>query len=240
MPFDPKNKAHKKKLFPVFKALADLEPGKTPDLVLYEALGQTIPHGTDYVSNMRKGEIKASYAQTAYDWLTTRHFEMAHKFAADIFPQTIEMQWRKIVETRAKHGPLRLVPVKGSLGLVERDSKLDAVKQTILMGQRFYFELDTPEDGHAIVLQGVGNLWRAIDLGERGSSITKIATGTNCLPTLPDGQIDPLSESTHEGVHDFVAMVSKGDTIPESLEGLMTWTNKNTCSLLSAKVLFKK
>ena len=81
MPFDPKDKEQKKKLFPVLKALADLQPGMTPELILYDALGQTIPHGADYVSTMRKGEIKTTYAQIAYDWLITHHFNIAHQFA---------------------------------------------------------------------------------------------------------------------------------------------------------------
>ncbi|MFV1463176.1 MULTISPECIES: hypothetical protein [unclassified Phaeobacter] len=131
MSFDPKNKADKAKLYPVLKALADLDPRKTPELLMDDAVGYPVARGQDYVRNMRRGEIAASYATLIHQWLTENHFELAHRLAAKIFPETPEQRWQTILDERSRTDSFRLVQVPLVMGILERESQLKPVDTTI-------------------------------------------------------------------------------------------------------------
>ncbi|WJY21576.1 hypothetical protein QTA57_17915 [Fontisubflavum oceani] len=168
MSFDPKNKEHKAKLYPVLKALADLDPRKTPELIIDDAVGYPIARGTDYARNMRRGEINATFAKLTYDWLEMHHFDLAHRISPEIFPETVEQRWQRVLDERAVEGRLKLVLVPRTMGIVERESELRPVATTIRLGQRFCFELDCETEGYAIAIQGVRGQWHAITLGSKG------------------------------------------------------------------------
>ena len=89
MSFDPKNKADKAKLYPVLKALAELDPRKTPELLMDDAVGYPVARGQDYVRNMRRGEIAATYATLIHQWLLmdtrmTKRRNFSDKFKAAV------------------------------------------------------------------------------------------------------------------------------------------------------------
>lgn len=240
MPFDPKNKADKARLYTVLKALADLDPRKTPELIMDDALGYPVARGQDYVRNMRRGEIAASYATLIHQWLVEHHFELAHRLAPEIFPETPGQRWQAILGERAKTGRFRLILVPTTMGIVERESQLKTADTTIRLGERFCFELDGETDGHVLAMQGVRGQWHNIPLGPNGEVSAEIHTGQNRLPRMQDGKLDPLTENNDEGLHDFVLVTAQTDNIPTDLKRLITWVEGNPCNLHCITVQFVK
>lgn len=240
MSFDPKNKADKAKLYPVLKALADLDPHKTPELIMDDAVGYPVARGQDYVRNMRRGEIAATYAALIHQWLTEHHFELAHRLAPEVFPETPERRWQAIVDERAITDRFRLILVPMAMGIVERESQLKPADTTIRLGERFCFELDGEIDGHAIAMQGVRCQWHNIPLSPNGEASAEICAGQNRLPKMQDGKLDPLIENHDEGMHDFVLITAQTDDIPTDLKCLITWVADNPCNLHRVTVQFVK
>ncbi|MCT4610701.1 MAG: hypothetical protein N4A70_16030 [Pelagimonas sp.] len=231
MPFDPKNKADKAKLYPVLKALADLDPRKTPELIMDDAVGYPVARGQDYVRNMRRGDIAATYAALIHQWLTEQHFELAHRLATDIFPETPEQRWQMILDEHARSDSFRLVLVPLIMGILERESQLKPVDTTIRLGERFCFELDSEADGYAIAFQAVRGKCHNIPLGPNGEVSAPIQSGQNRWPKRPDGQLDPLTENHDEGMHEFVLITAPTDDIPTSIQSLNAWTSDNPNTL---------
>jgi hypothetical protein len=240
MSFDPKNKADKAKLFPVLKALADLDPRKTPELIMDDAVGYPVARGQDYVRNMRRGEIAATYAALIHQWLLEHHFDLAHRVAPEIFPETPEQRWQAIVNERAISERFRLVLVPQTMGIVERESQLKPADMTIRLGERFCFELESGTEGYAIALQGIRDVWHNIPLGLNGEGCAPIQSGRNRLPKTSDGKLDPLTESHDEGLYEFVLITAKTDDIPTNIQSLNTWVGDRPNTLHRITVQFVK
>ena len=240
MSFDPKNKADKAKLYTVLKALADLDPRKTPDLIMDDAVGYPVARGQDYVRNMRRGEIAATYAALIHQWLLEHHFDLAHRLAPEIFPETPEQRWQAIVNERAIRDRFRLVLVPLTMGIVERESQLKSADTTIRLGERFCFELDGEIEGHAIAFQGVRGQWHNVPLGPNGEASAPIQSGQNRLPKTSDGKLDPLTENHDEGVHEFVLITAPNDVFPTSIQSLNTWIADRANMLHRITVQFVK
>lgn len=231
MSFDPKKKADKAKLYPVLKALADLDPRKTPELLMDDAVGYPVARGQDYVRNMRRGEIAATYAMLIHKWLTEHHFELSHRLAPQIFPETPEQRWQAILDERAQTDRFRLVLVPQVMGIVERQSQLKPANTTIQLGERFCFELDIETEGYAIALQGVRGKWHNIPLGPNGETSAPIQGGKIQLPRSQGGQLDPLTENHDEGLHEFVLVTAPTGDMPVDIVNLITWVADNLCDL---------
>lgn len=231
MSFDPKNKADKAKLYPVLKALADLDPSKTPDLIMDDAVGYPVARGQDYVRNMRRGEIAATYAALIHQWLLEHHFDLSQRLAPEVFPERPEQRWQAVLDERAQTDQFRLVLMPKTMGIVERESQLKPADTTIRLGERFCFELDSETDGFVIAMQKVRGQWHAIHLGQNGEASAPIQSGQNHLPKMLDGQIDPLSENHDEGLHEFVLVVAPTSIIPSDIKTLITWVADNPCGL---------
>ncbi|MEP1585513.1 MAG: hypothetical protein ABJR46_14965 [Tateyamaria sp.] len=240
MSFDPKNKADKAKLYPVLKALADLDPRKTPDLIMDDAVGYPVARGQDYVRNMRRGEIAATYAALIHQWLLEHHFDLAHRLAPEIFPETPEQPWRAIVDERAITGQFRLVLVPITMGIVERESQLTPADTTIRLGERFCFELDSEIEGHAVAFQAVRSQWHNIPLGPNGEVSAPIQSGQNRLPKTQDDKLDPLTENDDEGLHEFVLVTAMADNMPIDINSIIAWVADNPHDLHRATVQFVK
>lgn len=236
MSFDPKKKADKAQLYPVLKALADLDPRKTPELVMDEAVGYAVARGQDYVRNMRRGEIATAYAALIHQWLTEHHFDLAHRLSPDIFPETPEQRWQAVLEERARSDHFRLVVVPKTMGIVERESQLKPADITLRLGERFCFELDSETEGHAVALQSVRGQWHNIPLGPEGGASAGVQAGQNLLPITPDGQLDPLAENHDEGLHEFVLITAPTADIPADIKSLVTWVFDHPCNLHRVKV----
>ena len=231
MIFDPKNKADKAKLYPVLKALADIDPRKTPELLMDDAVGYPVARGQDYIRNMRRGEIAATYAALIHQWLLEHHFDLAHRLAPEIFPETPEQRWRSILDERALADSFRLVLVPLTMGIVERDSQLKTADTTIRLGERFCFELDSEIEGHAIAFQCVRGQWHNIPLGSNGEVNAPIHSGQNRLPKTHDGRLDPMTENNDEGHHEFVLITTPTDDTPADFRSLVSWVADCECEL---------
>ena len=240
MSFDPKNKADKAKLYPVLKALADLDPRKTPDLIMDDAVGYPVARGQDYVRNMRRGEIAATYAALIHQWLLEHHFNLAHRLSPEIFPETPEQRWQAIIDERAISDRFRLVLVPLTMGIVERESQLKPADTTLRLGERFCFELDSEAEGHAIAFQAVRGQWHNIPLGSNGEVSALIQSGQNRLPKRSDGQVDPLTENHDEGMHEFVMITAPTDDIPTNIQSLNTWIADRPSTIHRITVQFEK
>lgn len=232
MPFDPTSKDDKAQLYQALKAIAKLTYGDTVDFVIDRAIGQPVPHGDNWQRNYRRGEYNSTIAQITYRWIEKHHFVVAHEIAPDIFPNTAARQWRAILNERADDTRLKLVLVPSTLGVIQRDSQLKAVDQVIKHGQRFCFELDSDNDGYAIALKGHGDRWEMIPLGMDGkSAVGQLQKGINRLPQDLQGNIDPISEDSDEGISDFVIITAATNRIPVEISHLIKWANENECAL---------
>jgi len=240
MSFDPKNKADKAKLYPVLKALADLDPRKTPELIMDDAVGYPVARGQDYVRNMRRGEIAAAYAALIHQWLLEHHFDLSYRLAPEIFPETPEQRWRAIVDERAITGQFRLVLVPITMGIVERESQLTPADTTIRLGERFCFELDSEIEGHAVAFQAVRGQWHNIPLGPNGEVSAPIQSGQNRLPKTQDDKLDPLMENDDEGLHEFVLVTAMADNMPIDINSIIAWVADNPHDLHRVTVQFVK
>lgn len=231
MSFDPKNKADKAKLYPVLKALAELDPRKTPELLMDDAVGYPVARGQDYVRNMRRGEIAATYATLIHQWLLKHHFNLAHRLAPEIFPETPEQRWQAIINERAIPDGFRLVLFPLTMGIAERESHLKPADTTIRLGERFCFELDSATEGHAIVFQAVRGQWHNIPLGPNGEVSALIQSGQNRFPKTQDDKLDPLTENDDEGLHEFVLITAMTDGNPTDINSIIAWVADNPCDL---------
>ncbi|WP_416370038.1 hypothetical protein [Tritonibacter mobilis] len=238
MSFDPKSKADKAQLYPILRALSDLDPRKTPELLMDDAIGSPVARGHDYVRNMRRGEIAATYATLIHQWLLEHHFDLAHRLAPEIFPETPEQRWQAIVDERARSDRLQLVLVPLTMGIVERESQLRPVDTTIRLGERFCFELDSEAEGYVMALQGVRGQWHNIPIGPNGEVSAPIQSGQNRLPQKSDGKLDPLIEQYDEGAHTFVLIFSEAPDIPLNIAQLGAWVKASDCIVHSATVTF--
>lgn len=240
MAFDPSTKADKAQLYQALKAIAKLSYDDTVDLVIDRAIGHAIPHGDNWQRNYRRGEYDATIAQIVHRWVEKHYFTVAHEVAADIFPNTPARQWRKILDKRTDDSRLNLVLVQSSLGVVQRESQFEAVKQVIKLGQRFCLELDSDIDGYAVALQGRGDQWNVIPLGLDGKqAVGAIKFGINRLPQLPNGQLDPIWEDSDEGITDFVVISAKADKIPLEIERQIKWVFDYDCAIYRSTIRFE-
>lgn len=203
MTFDPKNKSDKRQLYNVLRALSDLDPDKTPELLFDEGVGKPVARGIDYMNNVRKGEFSSTFAALIHRWLLKNHFSVAHQFAPDIFPETAEMRWRAILDERAIKGHLKIAPVKHGMGIVQRASAIASADLTLKLGQFFCLDLTSNRPGYVVAIQGLSDNWQAIRIGEDRGFVAQVDEGENLIPRTPAGQLDPLAENEASGVYEF-------------------------------------
>ncbi len=239
MSFDPKNKADKAKLYSVLKALADLDPRKTPELIMDDAVGYPVARGQDYVRNMRRGEIATTYAALIHQWLLEYHFALAHRLAPEIFPETPEQRWQAIVDERAKFNSLKIVLLETEFGIARRSSQRREATTNIRFGALYCLELECQEEGTAILFQRVHGNWHNIEIGSDMATSANLKAGLNLLPQGLNGP-DPLYEEEHEGIHDFVLVVSRETNIPTRINQLVDWIASHDYDLHKTSVQFAK
>lgn len=239
MSFDPKNKADKAKLYPVLKALADLDPRKTPELIMDDAVGYPVARGQDYVRNMRRGEIAATYAALIHQWLLEHYFDLSHRLAPEIFPETPEQRWQAIVDERANTNSLKIVLAETEFGIARRKSQRRKAATNIRFGALYCLELECQEEGTAILFQKVHGQWHNIEIGPDVATMANLKMGINLLPQGLNG-LDPLYEEEHEGIHDFVLVSSREPNIPTRINQLADWIATHDCDLHKTSVQFAK
>lgn len=226
MVFNPKDKEHKKQLYKVLRALADLDPTETVETLFDKGVDQPVARGIDYMNNVRKGDFNSTYAALIHSWLCANHFPIAHKFAPKIFPETLEMRWRSILDQRGKACGIRIVRGENELGIVERHRlrKVEDLPTRLSLSEPFFFQLEAPFDGIAVALQGHQGAWYLIPLGPNEELLVKVEKGLNNLPLGDDGNAEPLSENNDTGKHQFAIVTFDGPQIEEieNLSDLVT------------------
>ncbi|WP_139163150.1 hypothetical protein [Epibacterium ulvae] len=216
MAFDPKNITHRKQLYPVLKALADQDPHKGPLDVLDDAMGHLLSRGTDYLSNMRKGQYATSIAARLHKWITEHHADLGRMFAAGLFPEAQSSAWDAFLERYATRGKLRLVKFKpSSLGLVERTRQTSKPDDTIKLGEKFCFQLECEDDRYVRAFQIYKGEWHPIPVGANEAMGTTITARQKLVPVLADGTPDPLVEQHDLGPHQFVVLASQSGDFPD-------------------------
>ena len=235
MTFSPKNKEHKKQLYRVLRALADLESSETAETLFDKGVGRPVARGIDYMNNVRKGEYSSTFAALIYRWLLKNHFPIAHEFAPNIFPETVPMRWRAILDERAIIGQFKIAIIKHGMGVVQRASAGTGADVSLKLGQYFCLQLATDRKGYAVALQGINNDWHAIEIGQDGGYVAQIEPGENLMPRLANGLLDPLSENGAAGLYDFILFHAASQSIPVTIDDLVTWANASECDIHHVK-----
>lgn len=193
MTFDLKNQEHKAQLYRAIVEAAEL--ANVPfDTFLQTPFDPPWALAADYRRNLSSGTYLTARARVLYDFMLNQHFDVAHRTAPDIFPETPERRWRAIVEEQAITGQLKIAPMKVDLGIVQRADAINAAEGTIKLSQHFCFELISNHDGYAIALQGLRNSWHPIELGPNREHCIAITTGSNLFPIDANGQPHTISE----------------------------------------------
>lgn len=237
MTFDPKNTVHKTKLYRAIVAAAELSNQRFDDF-LQIPFSPPWSLAANYRRNMQRGNYSATRAKVLHDFLRDHHFAVAHKTASDIFPETVEMQWRRVLDEKAIGSKLTIKLVPSGFGVLERRSRLITAEYTLKLGQEFVFELDSEHAGHATILQGIRGQWLPLDVGHDGSTVVPVVLGANIFPCLKDGESDPIRESHDAGMHEFICIVSTIPGIPTEIEQLVTWVGEKECGLHRVSVRF--
>ncbi|MCE8006834.1 hypothetical protein [Aestuariivita sp.] len=235
MHFDPKNKEHKARLYRAVVAAAELTNERFDDF-LQTPFNPPWALAPNYRRNLQRGDYSAIRAQMLYEFLQDHHFAAAHREAPDIFSHSPALRWREILDQRASTNTFKLVLVKRAFGVVERQSRLSAADTTIKLGQEFCLELISDMEGYALALQGQRDTWHVIEIGPNGELVVPIQAGKVLLPYAQDRRPDPLSENRDVGLHDFVIVTSAVETIPVTVDWLITWVNDVPCQLHRASV----
>lgn len=210
MDFDATNVSHKRRLYTVLKAVADIHPSKGALDILDEALGQPLSRGTDYLSNVRKGRFAASIAQQLYQWLQAHHADLGHSFEPEWFPISDLSAWDRYVEDHGKHGVLQVKRfVKDELRLIRKVRDRQNPDAEIKLGEEFCFFLRTEFNVHAIGFEHYQDEWHVMPLGENGTAIFKLQRDEPHFPIDGHGVIERLAEGSDLGPHRFVFAVAE-------------------------------
>jgi len=210
MNFDATNVSHKKRLYTVLKALADIHPNKGPLDILDEALGRPLSRGTDYLSNMRKGRFAASIAQQLYQWLNDNHFDLARSFAPEWFHLSALSTWDRYVEDHGVRGQLQVKRFgKDELNLIKKVKDRQHPDTWLKLGEEFCFFLRTEFNPLAIGFERYQGEWHTIPLGESGATIFELQSGEPHFPIDQYGSIERLTEESDLGLHRFVLAVAE-------------------------------
>ncbi len=210
MDFDATNVSHKKRLYTVLKAVADVHPNKGPLDILDEALGQPLTRGTDYLSNVRKGRFAASIAQQLYLWLKANHVDFGHGFEPEWFPNSDLVAWDSYVEKHGTREALHIKRfVKDELNLIRKVRDRQNSDAELKLGEEFCFFLRTEFNVHAIGFERYQGEWHVIPLGENGTAIFKLRRDEPHFPTDGYGAIERLTEDSDVGLHRFALAVAE-------------------------------
>lgn len=153
-----------KDLFKAVSGVADLNSITIAELIdqAFKGLPKV---GTDYDSNFRRGNISAAKTMPMHRWLEENHFDLAQKFAPDLFHTNPKSAWDCFIDEHAMTGKLRIVRLKSEAGLIEREDEAAPVGDTLRLTQRFCFDLTTEIRGAALAFQKYEGQWHSLPFG---------------------------------------------------------------------------
>jgi hypothetical protein len=209
----------------LYKALMEVKAiiRRPIDLMMDDAFGEPNTTGTDYISNFRRGNIAAGKAMMIHRWLAENHFEIAQKAAPDLFQFNPKSVWEQFLEKHTIAGRLRILRLKQSMGLVERDDEAKPVGETLRLTQRFCFELETEINGVALAFQKHKGTWHSFPLGaDKRNLWGSVTRNPQMLPHKADGSMIGLQENDDAGDHQFAVIVSEDRKLPSDMRKLAT------------------
>lgn len=211
------NKDDRAKLYVVLRSLSDLT-GKNVEELMEEAFGYKLLTGADYLRNFRRGAIAKPKAKLIHAWIAEHHNEAARTIAPELFPVLKTLNWNAYIPDNAIKDKLSIIKLPKSMGLIERARNILKPNETLKLGEKFCFEIDSDIDGYAVAFQGYQNTWHPLPLGEvREELITPVKTGKHRMPMYSNNQIIPLCENEDLGVHRFLIVISADiGTLPET------------------------
>ncbi|MDG1431916.1 MAG: hypothetical protein P8Q23_10130, partial [Paracoccaceae bacterium] len=181
--------------------------------------------GTDYQSNFRRGNISAAKAKLMHQWLEQNHFDLAHKFAPNLFQTNPKSAWDRFVAANAITGNLRIVQLRSETALIERDDRAIEIGDTIRLTQRFCFELTTKIRGAAFAFQKYEGQWHNLPLGADSRSLKgSVLESPQLLPRNSQGNPIGLRENNDAGHHEFVVIVSDNRALPTDMRKIAQFT----------------
>ncbi|WP_317054531.1 hypothetical protein [Roseovarius rhodophyticola] len=209
-----------KKLFLALKAVSDIT-GRAVDLLMDDAYGTPNTTSPHYASNFRRGNIAAGKALMIHRWLEENHFEIAKTAAPELFQFNPKSAWQQFVDRHAIKGQLRILKLKDSMGLIERDDEDRPDRDTLRLTQRFCFELETEMIGRVLAFQKYQNKWHNFPLGADQRNLWgRVASNPQLLPCAPDGSPIALKENNDAGDHQFAMIVSDAQKLPSEMRQL--------------------
>ena len=211
MPFDPTNKHQKARLYRVLTAAAELTSTHFDDF-LQVPFAKPWNLAPSSRRNLQRGEYSTIRAQVLYDYIHEHHFEIGHQIAPEIFSETPEMRWDRLLNQAANKKGLSLVPW-GDLNLVGRFYEQEAERKKqekvtkLSLEKPFIMELQSDREGYAVALQWYKDVWHLFPLGPNKQLTVPIKQGKVYLPVNDAGNPDPLSENRDSGDHQFAIVI---------------------------------
>ncbi|MFY0624589.1 MAG: hypothetical protein JXQ89_23170 [Pelagimonas sp.] len=131
-------------------------------------------------------------------------------------------EWEMFLQTHAATGGIRAAAAEPFSIARRRQPEDDTA--VFRIGQKFIFELTTPEPGYVVAFERYADEWHPLPLGadERNLKV-RLPSGLSFLPRDGKGAAIPLCEYDDTGLHQFVFVVSKDQRLPvdrKSIVGL--------------------
>lgn len=216
-----------KALFEAVSGVADLNSITIAELI-DQAFKGLPAVGTDYQSNFRRGNISAAKAMRMHRWLEENHFDLAQKFAPDLFQTNPKSAWDCFIDEHAMTGKLRIARLKSEAGLIERENEAVPVDDTLRLTQRFCFDLTTEIRGAALAFQKYEGQWHSLPLGADSRNLKgTVSESPQLLPRDSQGNPIGLRENNDAGDHHFVMIVFQNRALPTDMKKIAQLSAKN-------------
>ena len=201
-----------KALYKVLRELAKHLGARFDDLVV-EAQGSPISETEDPHRNFRRGEIAWQKARAIHEWLAGNHYAFGQDKAPEMFQIPRRSEWEMFLQAHAATGGIRAVAVE-PLSIARRDQPIDETA-VFRIGQKFVFELTTPEPGYVVAFERYADEWHPLPLGADVRNLkVRLHSGLSVLPRDGKGVAIPLCEYDDTGLHQFVFVVSEDQRLP--------------------------
>jgi hypothetical protein len=227
-----------KDLYKAVSGVADLN-GVTIVRLIDEAFKGLPAVGTDYESNFRRGNISAAKALLMHRWLEDNHFDLAKRFAPELFQMNPARAWDRFLERRRMDGGLRIVRMKTEFGIVQRAAKAREASEALRFGEEFCLELTSDRTGQAVAFQGYRGKWYPLALGnDDGRWRVPVTNDVQLLPRDHKGQPIPLIERDDAGEHSFVVITSPDKDLPLDQPSLASRFEDETLKVFQIDIRF--
>lgn len=170
--------------------------------------------GEDF-RNFQKGTLAHKKVAPIYRWICEHYLPLATKLEPEVFDPSLLTRWDDFIRDHGIYEKLshRLI---GGMGLTERSSRQPIAKTPIGMGQNYVFDLECGVEGKLLSLESKGGHTYPFSLHpDEESVLVDVTVGTQSVPVKTDGTLDPLSETKHPGLRNYVFLI--GD--PQIIEG---------------------